>query len=352
MHVMDHVPDLARLRSWQPPPGSITLTTLDVHTAGEPLRIITGGYPTLDGGNLLARRRQARALYEDLRKLLMWEPRGHREMYGCVLTPPDSPGADFGVIFLHNEGYSTMCGHAIIALATVAVETGMVAVEEPETVIRIDTPAGLVTATAFVKNGQVQKASFYNVPSFAVELDAMVTIPGIGHITYDLAFGGAFYAYVQAAEVGLSCYPSEHNALVDTGMAIKRAVMASRKMGHPFEEDLDFLYGTIFIDEPAAPDAHSRNVCIFADGQVDRSPTGTGVSGRAALHHARGELAVGVPLVIESLIGSRFSVTVERTTTFGPYAAVIPRVEGQAFITGQHRFVLDPKDEIGPGFLV
>ena len=343
---------LLRATQWQPPADWHKITTIDAHTEGEPFRVITSGFPDLPGATILARRRYAKAHYDQLRTALMWEPRGHADMYGCIVTPPVSPTADLGVLFIHNEGFSTMCGHGIIGLTTVALETGMFPMQEPETTLRIDSPAGLVTAHARVNNGRVQSVYFHNVPSFVVELDAEVEVPELGRVRYDLAFGGAFYAYVKAADVGLSCRPADFRSLIEKGMQIKRAVMASRAIPHPFEEDLSFLYGTIFIGPPADPAHHSSNVCIFAEGEVDRSPTGTGVSGRLAIHHARGELALGQRIVIESILGSYFSGCVADTTTFGPHAAIIPEVEGTAHITGRHEFLLDPTDPLQTGFLL
>ena len=218
--------------------------------------------------------------------------------------------------------------------------------------VRMDTPAGRITAWARTSAGRVDSVRFQNVPSFVVDLDLEVEVPGIGGVRYDLAFGGAFYAFVQAAELGLGCGPDDFRSLIETGVAIKRAITESRRIVHPREEDLGFLYGVIFIGEPWSSGTHSRNVCVFADGEVDRSPTGTGVSGRLAIHHARGEVAIDQPIVIESILGSRFTGRVVRETTCGPYPAVIPEVKGSAFITGRHEFFLDPRDEIGQGFLL
>jgi len=273
-------------------------------------------------------------------------------MYGCILTPPVSPEADFGVLFLHNAGYSTMCGHGIIGVATVALETGMLPMTTPETTIRIDTPAGLVTAHARVKDGWVRSVYFHNVPSFVLALDEEIEVPGLGAIRYDMAFGGAFYAYVQAADVGLACTPEHLGSLIEKGMAIKRAIAAHGPPNHPDEPELSFLYGTIFIGPPAISGSHSRNVCVFAEGEVDRSPTGTGVSGRLAIHHARGEISIDQPVVIESIIGSRFIGRVAQTQRIGPYAAIIPEVEGTAHLTGRHEFLIDPDDELRWGFLL
>lgn len=342
---------IAALRTWQPPREWLRITTLDAHTGGEPLRIVVDGFPELPGTTILARRRQLKESYDHLRTAIMWEPRGHKEMYGCLLTSPVSPGADFGVLFMHNEGYSTMCGHGIIAVATVAVETGMVPVTVPETALRIDTPAGLVTARVMVDGHRAAAVRFQNVPSFVAALDETVDVPGLGRITYDLAFGGAFYAYVQSAQVGLRCSPEELPELVAKGMAIKRAVMASREITHPLDPDLGFLYGTIFLSPPVGGGADSRNVCIFADGEVDRSPTGTGVSGRMAIEYARHRIQPGQPLVIESIVGSRFTGRVVSTTSCGPHPAVIPEIEGRAHITGRSEFCLDPGDAFRSGFL-
>lgn len=340
------------MNSWTPPAEWLKITTIDAHTGGEPFRVITGGFPQLPGRTILERRRYAKEHLDHLRTTLMFEPRGHADMYGCIVTPPVSPGADIGVLFMHNEGYSTMCGHGIIAITKVALETGLLPMTSPETTLKIDTPAGLVTAHARVAGEQVQSVYFHNVPSFVLALDETVEVPGLGRVHYDLAFGGAFYAYVQAEEVGLSCTPQDFRPLIEKGMAIKRAVMASRPIPHPFEADLSFLYGTIFIGPPLEPGAHSRNVCIFAEGEVDRCPTGTGVSGRLAIHQARGELGIDQPIVIESIIGSRFSGRVVETTTFGPHPAIIPEVEGTAHITGRHEFLIDPADPLREGFIL
>jgi trans-L-3-hydroxyproline dehydratase len=337
---------------WNPSQRYHRITTVDAHTAGEPFRVITGGIPPIPGATMLERRCYARENLDHLRRALMWEPRGHADMYGCLITPPATAGTDLGVLFLHNEGYSSMCGHGIIGLATVLLETGMYPMTAPETVLRIDTPAGVVEAHARIAEQRVQSVSFYNVPSFVIALDQKVEVQGLGEVRYDLAFGGAFYAYVQAREVGLDCTPEQFRALIEKGMAIKRAVMANRPVPHPFEPDLSFLYGTIFIGPARSEGAHSRNVCIFAEGEVDRSPTGTGVSARLAIHHARGELALDQPIVIESILGSRFSGWISAETRFGPYAAIVPVVEGTAFITGRHEFLIDPLDELRHGFIL
>ncbi len=343
---------LSHFREFSPDPSWPRIVTVDAHTAGEPLRVIVSGFPALPGDTILARRRAARAQFDHLRSALMWEPRGHADMYGCILVAPERADSDFGVLFTHNEGYSTMCGHGIIAVSVVVLELGLIERREPITTLRIDTPAGLVIALALVEEGRVRSVAFRNVPSFVVALDQTIDVPGLGAVTYDLAFGGAFYAYVHAASIGLTCLPVDHRHLIDAGMAIKRAFMRSRTIEHPDDADLGFLYGTIFMGPAEQPKAHSRNVCIFANGELDRSPTGTGVSGRLAIQHARGELAIDQPIIIESILGTTFTGRVLERTQVGPFEAVIPEVAGMAYLTGRHEFLIDPADPLGRGFLL
>lgn len=331
------------------------IRTIDMHTGGEPLRVIVDGFPELKGNSVLDYRRNCRAEHDHLRQLLMFEPRGHADMYGCILVPPNDPAADFGILFLHNEGYSTMCGHAIIAIATLAVQMAWIEVKEGENELKIDAPCGRILATAHVDQGQVQGVRFQCVPSFVVGLDRSVEVPGLGTLRYDLAYGGAFYAYVDLHKNNLpfGVATEDYRALIAGGMAIKKAVAeADSEVKHPFEADLSFLYGTIFIGDSPHEGIDSRNVCIFAEGEVDRCPTGSGVSGRMAIHHARGELNLGERMSIEGITDSVFMGSVLRTEQFGPYKAVIPQVEGTAYVTGMHTFVLDPHDPIQSGFLL
>jgi len=336
------------------PPKTLRITTIEAHTAGEPLRIITGGLPEIPGATMLERRRCMRDHFDDVRQALMWEPRGHYNMYGCIITPPVSADADFGVLFMHNEGYSTMCGHGVIALVTVLVESGVAPVEGQQATVTLDTPAGLVRATAHIEDGSVARVSFLNVPSFVYARDLQVTVPGYGHIVCDVAWGGAFYAVLPASQVGLRVEPKQTAALVAAGEAIKRAVNTVLPIHHPCDSDLGFLYGTILTDQPDDSTHHSRNICVFANAEVDRSPTGTGVSARLAIHHAKGEIETGQSIVIESILGRRstFGGRVVAHTQVGSYPAIIPEVSGRAFITGRSEFVLDPRDPLGSGFLV
>ncbi|UCB46038.1 MAG: proline racemase family protein [Spirochaetota bacterium] len=343
---------MKELRDWLSPENWKKIKTIDCHTAGEPLRIITDGFPEVPGATILKRRQWVMQNNDNLRTTLMWEPRGHADMYGCILTPPVTEDADIGILFMHNEGYSTMCGHGIIGIATVILETGMFPMREPESTIKLDTPAGLVTAHARVADGKVKSVYFRNVPSFVLTMDEVIDVPDLGKVKYDIAFGGAFYAYVNAENLALSLSKEEYRELIEKGMAIKRAIMSKKAIIHPFEKDLNFLYGTIFFGPPHDDKAHSRNVCIFAEGEVDRSPTGTGVSGRLALQYARGEIELNQAVITDSIIGSRFSARVIEQTTFGPHQAVIPEVEGTAHITGRHEFLIDPDDPLGNGFIL
>lgn len=343
---------LHTMNDWQPENGFQKITTIDCHTAGEPFRVIVDGLPDIPGSTILEKRRYVKENLDGLRTALMWEPRGHADMYGCIITPSVSSEADFGVLFMHNDGFSTMCGHGIIGVVTVVLETGLFPKTAPITTLRIDSPAGLITAHAHIVKNRVQQVSFQNVPSFVLALDQTVDVPDLGPVTYDLAFGGAFYAYTSAPAVGLSGVDAEFQNLIKTGMAIKQAVMTSRAIVHPFEPDLGFLYGAILIAPAIQTGSHSRNVCIFAEGEVDRSPTGTGVSGRLAIHFARGEIGIDESIVIESIIGTRFSGRVLQETRFGSYPAIIPEVTGSAYITGKHQFLIDPNDPLKQGFIL
>jgi proline racemase len=341
--------DVARGRDWEPPKTWRRVSVIDAHAAGEPLRVVTGGVDPIPGATIVAKRAWAREHLDDLRRGLMFEPRGHADMYGAIVTEPVTPDGDLGVLFMHNEGWSTMCGHGIIALTTVAIETGMLA---PAELVRIDAPAGRITARPKRDGDRVGSVAFENVPSFVLELDAAVDVPGLGRIRYDVAFGGAFYAYVDSAQLGLDISAKDYRGLIDAGWRIKKAVMASRPIPHPFEPELSFLYGTIIGGPANDRRGHARNVCVFADGEVDRSPTGTGVSGRVAIEWARGKLKTGEAFVVESLIGTRFTGRVLREMTFGPHRAVIPEVEGQAWISGRGELWFDPEDQLASGFIL
>ena len=328
------------------------ITTLDCHVAGEALRVVTAGFPEPSGSTILEKRQYCRTHLDHLRTALMWEPRGHHEMYGCLLVTPAHPQADTGVLFFHNEGYSTMCGHGIIGLTTVMLEEGLFPTSVPTTTIRFDTPSGLVTAQASLDAGKVRNVAFLNVPSFVLDVEQTVRVPGIGSVDYDLAFGGAFYAFCRAEELDLALEPKHARRLQALGLAIKQAIMAERTISHPTEPELGYLYGTIFVAPPHTPEGDLRQTCIFANGALDRSPTGTGVSAHLALLHAKGNLQVGQSLRFESILGTLFGGKIVEETQLGPYPAIIPEVEGHACLTGRHEFMIDPDDPLRDGFLL
>jgi proline racemase len=346
--------DLLNCSIWQPPSEWTKIVTLEAHTCGEPLRIVIDGFPQIAGETILEQRAFVKEKLDYLRAALMWEPRGHADMYGCLIVPANTPDGDFGILFTHNEGYSSMCGHGIIAAVTVLIDTGAITVAGSTCTLKIDAPAGRITATAEVCDGKVIQVSFENVPSYVVELNANIQVPSIGAVEFDLAYGGAFYAFVAGDQFDppLRCLESEYTRMIDLAGRIKQSIVQSRSICHPFHDDLSFLYGVIFTAPAQNPDHHSRNCCVFAQGEVDRSPTGTGVSGRAAIHFARGELNPGETITIESLLGTTMDVSVIRETAFGPYPAIIPRVSGRAYLTGRNEFWINPADPLAFGFLL
>lgn len=341
--------DFAPSKDW------LQIKTIDMHTGGEPLRVIVSGFPELKGNSVLEYRRDCKENHDYLRTALMFEPRGHADMYGCILVPSNDEDGDFGILFLHNEGYSTMCGHAIIAITTLAVEMNWIEVKEGDNFLKIDAPCGRITAFANVKNREVTGVRFHCVPSFVVGLDRTVEVKELGNVTYDLAYGGAFYAYVDMNKnnFDFDLSSKSYQKLIQTGMDIKKAVVKSdAEITHPFETDLSFLYGTIFIEDSDKSEIDSKNVCIFAEGEVDRCPTGSGVSGRMAIHKAKKEIDFGETMAIESITGSIFKGSVVSEENYGPFKAVIPQVEGTAHITGMHTFCIDPNDPMKNGFIL
>ena len=336
--------------SWQTPDQWQKIKTIDMHTGGEPLRIPVAGLPNIEGNTVLEKRRFFQQNYDHLRTSLMFEPRGHADMYGAIVSSPSSPDADFDVFFLHNEGYSTMCGHAVIALTKFVYETGLIPYEAGKKLC-INVPAGKVYATADIEDRKVKTSTFWNVPSFLYLKEKSVDVEGIGRVKFDVAFGGAFYAIVEAAELGLGLNASVYNQLIDYGKRIKKAVMSAFEIRHPEEADLSFLYGTIFTGAPENPDHHSRNVCIFAEGEVDRSATGSGVSARIALHHDKGEVPLHETITIESILGSTMTVEAVEAVSYHHHQAVVPKVTGSAHFCGENTFWLDPDDPYRDGFI-
>lgn len=329
------------------------IETVEMHTGGEPVRIVVGGYPAIRGATILEKRRDARERLDQYRRLLMREPRGHPDMYGVLLVEPDLPGMDLAVLFTHNEGYSTMCGHATIAMARWAIDTGRVKATAPETTVTIQCPCGPVVAHVEMRDGKPGRVRFESVPAFALALEKTVQTPTWGPVTLDIGFGGAFYALVPAPSIGLDLRTTPARLLADAGWEITQAVQAQLAIAHPEEADLGFLYGTILTDGRDAYSAEpTANACIFAGRQVDRSPTGSGVTARLAVQHRRKLIGLGQERLFESVTGSRFAGRVLRETRCGPHPAVVVEVAGEAHYSGTARFTLEGSDPFQEGFLL
>ena len=327
------------------------IRTIDSHAAGEPLRLIVEGLPSPEGDTMLAKRAWAQKHIDHLRRSLMLEPRGHADMYGAILTEPVTNGAHAGVLFMHNEGWSTMCGHGVIAVTTIAIERELIWPGGPELVL--DAPAGRIEASATVtdNNGhrRVSSVSFRNVASYVWEAGLPVTVGG-RTIPVDVAFGGAFYAIVDAESAGLAVDVSRLGELRRLGMEIKREVERLRQVSHPEDVGLNGIYGTIFTAPAQHPDAHLRNVTIFADAEVDRSPCGTGTAAVMAVLSEMGMLTEESPFVHESIVGTLFVGRIAGRRPVGDHAAIVPEIQGSAWITGEHTFLIDGDDPLRAGF--
>ncbi len=324
---------------------------VDSHTEGMPTRVVTGGVGVIPGATMAERREHFMANLDHVRTLLMYEPRGHSAMSGAILQPPTRPDADFGVLYIEVSGCLPMCGHGTIGVATVLVETGMVEVTEPVTVIRLDTPAGLVTAEVRVVDGAAVSVTITNVPSFSVALDRTVKVPGLGEIGYDLAYGGNFYAIVPIESVGLPFDRSRKQEILDAGLAVMAAINEHDEPAHPEDPGIRGCHHVQFV-APGSDARHSRHAMAIHPGWFDRSPCGTGTSARMAQLHARGELPLDADFVNESFIGTRFVGRLVAETTAGGYSAVIPTITGRAWVTGTAQYFLDPRDPFPAGFLL
>lgn len=324
---------------------------VDSHTEGMPTRVITGGIGVIPGMTMAERREWFIANSDDIRTLLMYEPRGHSSMSGAILQPPTRPDADYGVLFIEVSGLLPMCGHGTIGVATVLVETGMVEVQEPVTTIRLDTPAGLVTAEVAVADGVATSVTIRNVPSFALALDQSVKVEGFGEVSYDMAFGGNFYAVVELKELGLPFERDAKNELLAAGLKIMDAINEQNLPVHPERPDITGCHH-VYLKAPDSTVTHSRHAMAIHPGWFDRSPCGTGTSARMAQLHARGELALNQDFVNESYIGTRFIGRLVESTSVGGYDAVIPTITGRAWITGTAQYFLDPTDPFPKGFLL
>ncbi|MGW1895447.1 proline racemase family protein [Streptomyces sp. NPDC002004] len=324
---------------------------VDSHTEGMPTRVVTGGVGVVPGATMAERRLHFIEHMDPLRRLLMCEPRGHSAMSGAILQPPTRPDADHGVLFIEVSGLLPMCGHGTIGVATVLVETGMVPVTEPVTTVRLDTPAGLVTTAVRVEDGAAKAVTFTNVPAFCVALDRKVRVPGLGTVTYDLAFGGNFYAFVELSALGLPYDRAHKDELLAAGLAIMEAVNSADAPVHPEHPEISGLKH-VYLAAPGSDAHRSRHAMAIHPGWFDRSPCGTGTSARMAQLHARGELPLHRDFVNESFIGTEFTGQLVDETTVGPLPAVVPTITGRAWITGTAQYFLDPDDPFPAGFLL
>lgn len=326
-----------------------TLHAVDSHTEGMPTRVIVGGVGVLPGESMAQRRVNFMRDMDDLRTLLMFEPRGHSAMSGAILQPPSRPDCDWGVVYIEVSGCLPMCGHGTIGVATVLVETGMVEVVEPVTVIRLDTPAGVVVAEVAVEGGAARAVTIRNVASFALALDQQVDVPGLGTVGYDMAFGGNFYAILELDKLGFAFDRAQQQGIAEAGLAIMEAINTSKAPAHPEDPDITGCHHVQFV-APGSTARHSRHAMAIYPGWFDRSPCGTGTSARMAQLHARGELPLHTDFVNESFIGTRFIGRLVEQTTIGDLQAVVPTITGRAWVTGTAQYLLDPTDPFPAGF--
>ena len=326
-------------------------SAVDSHTEGMPTRVITGGVGVIPGATMAERRLYFVEHMDDVRTLLMYEPRGHSAMSGAVLQPPSRTDADWGVVFIEVSGCLPMCGHGTIGVATVLVETGMVPVVEPVTVVRLDTPAGLVEARVEVSGGAARSVTVRNVPAFCVGLDRVVDVPGFGSLSYDLAFGGNFYAILPIERVGLPFERAAGGRILECGLALMAAINEVDRPVHPVDAGINGCHHVYFA-APGSDGRRSRHAMAIYPGWFDRSPCGTGTSARMAQLFARGELGLGDEFLNESFIGTRFVGRLVGETSVGGMGAVVPEISGRAWVTGTAQYMLDPDDPFPRGFLM
>jgi proline racemase len=328
------------------------IPAIDVHTAGEPARIVLSGLPPVPGATMADKKRYLADHLDHIRTLLMHEPRGRRDMFGVILGAPTTDQADYGALFMDSTGYIDMCGHSIMGAATALIEMGMVAVREPKTKIVFDTPAGLVESNAPVAGSRVLEVSISNVPCFLYQRDVELDIQDLGNIRVDVSFGGNFFAQVSADRLGVSVYPDNYAKLISLGMTIKEAVNRTIKVQHPIKRHIAKVELTEIYERPLPSTPFAKSVVVFGQGQLDRSPCGTGTSATMAMLYSKGELPLGVEFINESIIGTRFKGKLIKETRVGDFVAVAPVVSGKSYIIGIQQFVVDPDDPFKYGFMI
>lgn len=331
---------------------SKSLHAVDSHTMGEATRVIIGGLPVIPGNTMPEKKEYLEKHLDYIRTAVMHEPRGHKDMFGSIITTPTLPEADLGIIFMDSGGYLNMCGHGTIGASTIAVETGMVEVTEPITDIVLEAPAGLVKAKVRVENGKAKEVSVINVPSFLYKKDVQVELPNIGKVTFDISFGGSFFAIVKDSELKVEIRPENINVITERAMKLRDIINKEIKVQHPTQPHINTVDLVEIYGQAKSDNANYQNVVIFGSGQVDRSPCGTGTSAKMATLYAKGELGLNEPFVYESIISTKFTGRVLEETQVGEFKAIIPEITGSAFITGFNHFVIDEEDPVKYGFLL
>lgn len=329
-----------------------SIHTIDSHTMGEPTRIVVGGIPNIPGDTMAEKKAFLEKEMDAVRTTIMHEPRGHNDMFGSIILAPTHKEADFGIIFMDGGGYLNMCGHGSIGAITVAIETGMVERKEPFTEVAMDTPAGLIRGKARIENGRVKEVSIVNVPAFLYKKDVVINVPDIGDVILDISFGGSFFAIVNAKQLMVTIDPKNTQRLIEIGLKIREIINHTIDIKHPNLEHIKTVDLVEIFDDAVHQNAHYRNVVIFGQGQVDRSPCGTGTSAKLATLYAKGQIKMDEPFIYESILGTTFKGRILGTTKVGDYEAIIPEITGSAFITGFNQFVISPDDPVKNGFVL
>ncbi|WP_103013568.1 proline racemase [Clostridioides difficile] len=331
---------------------SRSIQAIDSHTAGEATRIVVGGIPNIKGNSMPEKKEYLEENLDYLRTAIMLEPRGHNDMFGSVMTQPCCPDADFGIIFMDGGGYLNMCGHGTIGAMTAAIETGVVPAVEPVTHVVMEAPAGIIRGDVTVVDGKAKEVSFLNVPAFLYKEGVEVDLPGVGTVKFDISFGGSFFAIIHASQLGLKIEPQNAGKLTELAMKLRDIINEKIEIQHPTLVHIKTVDLVEIYDEPTHPEATYKNVVIFGQGQVDRSPCGTGTSAKLATLHAKGELKVGEKFVYESILGTLFKGEIVEETKVADFNAVVPKITGSAYITGFNHFVIDEEDPLKHGFIL
>ncbi len=326
------------------------IQTIDLHTMGEPTRVVVTPLFNIYGQGIAEKRARFQREMDFIRTSLMHEPRGHKDMFGAILTPPESEGSHFGVIFMDGKGYLDMCIHGSMGAVRAVLETGIVPMIEPVTTLKIDSPAGKINAEVELVNGRVKSITIENVPSFLFQQDLKVELPGVGNVLIDIAFGGNFFAMVNAKDLGIELDNRNLSRLIKAALTIREKVNEALTIQHPIEKHINQVNLVVIHDDPKNPKAHRRNITIFGSGQYDRSPCGTGTSSMMAALYKKGKLKLGQRFLNESIIGTLFEGRLDRSVMIGGFEAVVPKITGNSYIIGTNQWIIDPDDPLKYGF--